>query len=294
MSEHSIIGRSSLGEQEQQDAQALRALVNSHDGLVLKIGLDGGPASPEQAPTKFLVYEGSTLVGYCGVDVHGGGEPEICGMVHPDYRRRGIGRALLARAVEASKQYGAEKLLVIVEENSAAGKPFVQQAGGTYQFGENRMQLVLGKTTNQKRHATSDDSAIHIRAAGPEALDTLVRVTAAVFGDPEEQVRLWMSETVTDPTVRCYIGEQNAETVGVARIYFNDGMVGIYGFGVVPELRGRGYGRQLLQNILDQLQAEGHEQIILEVETENRPAVNLYLSCGFENLTTYGYYQLVA
>lgn len=51
--------------------------------------------------------------------------------------------------------------------------------------------------------------------------------------------------------------------------------------GVAAERRGRGLGRQLLQNLLA---AAGPRQVLLEVRTDNGAAIELYRSEGFELL----------
>ena len=63
-------------------------------------------------------------------------------------------------------------------------------------------------------------------------------------------------------------------------------------FVVLPEHRGRGYGRQMLLDAIDILILEGWKQITIEVETENRRALGLYQSCGLQIVQTYDYYRL--
>ena len=58
---------------------------------------------------------------------------------------------------------------------------------------------------------------------------------------------------------------------------------GVFGMYVVPETRGRGAGRALLEKVLDSArQLEGLEQLHLSVSESNAAAKALYLSCGFE------------
>jgi ribosomal protein S18 acetylase RimI-like enzyme len=48
-----------------------------------------------------------------------------------------------------------------------------------------------------------------------------------------------------------------------------------------PEFRNRGFGRQLLETLFEQLRAANVGQVSLSVDTRN-PAVRLYRRCGFE------------
>jgi len=68
----------------------------------------------------------------------------------------------------------------------------------------------------------------------------------------------------------------------------------VVSFRVHPAHRRRGYGQQILVHVLDRLIAEGREQIMLEVATDNEAALSRYTSCGFEKAATYLYYTLSA
>jgi ribosomal protein S18 acetylase RimI-like enzyme len=62
-------------------------------------------------------------------------------------------------------------------------------------------------------------------------------------------------------------------------------------FGVLPEYRGRGYGRQLLLDAVDVLLRESSDRVVIEVATDNERALGLYRSCGFKVASAYGFYE---
>ena len=68
--------------------------------------------------------------------------------------------------------------------------------------------------------------------------------------------------------------------------------IGIYGFVVVPDYRGRGYGRQMLEETIRTIRSVSQKRITLEVDTTNTNAMGLYLSVGFDVETTYNYYAI--
>jgi ribosomal protein S18 acetylase RimI-like enzyme len=85
---------------------------------------------------------------------------------------------------------------------------------------------------------------------------------------------------------------ENAALVGVVG-YFREKArkarhrAKIWGMYVAPEARGRGHGRGLLAEVIARLsEADGVEQIELDVATYNAPARELYASMGFERTGT--------
>ena len=80
--------------------------------------------------------------------------------------------------------------------------------------------------------------------------------------------------------------------IGKLDVSFEGQSAFIYGFAVLPEYRGRGYGRQILARTIQELLALGREQIALEVSTENRNALSLFQACGFRETGSYDYYAL--
>ncbi|MBV9227977.1 MAG: GNAT family N-acetyltransferase, partial [Chloroflexi bacterium] len=67
---------------------------------------------------------------------------------------------------------------------------------------------------------------------------------------------------------------------------------GIYGFGILPDYRGRSYGRQMLEETIRTIRSQSQKTITISVDTTNTNALGLYLSCGFEIKATYGYYAM--
>lgn len=53
---------------------------------------------------------------------------------------------------------------------------------------------------------------------------------------------------------------------------------------VDPNEQGKGYGKQLLECVIDQAQQKGAESIFLEVRESNKAAINLYETMGFNEV----------
>lgn len=58
----------------------------------------------------------------------------------------------------------------------------------------------------------------------------------------------------------------------------------VMNFAVKPSFQGRGFGRRLFEEALNELLAAGVAEVHLEVRSSNQRARNLYLSCGFSEI----------
>ena len=98
----------------------------SDEALNVLIGTAWNGLEPEEGITKRLeqhsltylcAYEEAELVGFVNVVWDGGIHAFILDTtVHPDYRRRGVGTALVEKAAELAKEWGLEWLHVDYEE----------------------------------------------------------------------------------------------------------------------------------------------------------------------------------
>jgi ribosomal protein S18 acetylase RimI-like enzyme len=289
------VAYTALSEQRADEVAALRDRCNGVDGLLLKISIPR--MAPETSielrrPNAFLVYRGDALAGYCSLD----GDRhtvEICGMVAPEHRRKGIGTSLLTAARDTCAASGVSEVLLICEDASAAGQLFVATQHARRQFAEHRMELADWGAMLQ---GLTHEPDLSLRRAVAGETGTLARISAAVFGTESElkDIQMDIEREFSSPEVRFYLGQLGGSTgpvVSSLKLYLIESRASIYAFGVLPEFRRRGLAWQTLALLTQQLQAETVNHIGLEVETTNMPAISLYRACGFAPVTTYGYYR---
>ena len=279
-----LVAARDLSADGQAAARALRDLCNRADRLDLKVEVESAPWDRGSGPNRFLYYLDGALVGFCSLDE--GGDIEVCGMVPPAYRRRGIGRALLDAARSEARARGKSSILLIGEDASPGALALAASVDAPREFAEHHMEL------HGPGPAPPAAPRVEMRRATLDDIDALTTITAAAFGDPEDFVRSRITADLPDPDQRYYVGWFAGQPVGSLKVYTNGPGAGIYAFGVRPAERGKGLGRAILTETIRLLQAEGRDPMTLEVETENTPAINLYRSCGFQTTTTYGYYRV--
>jgi GNAT superfamily N-acetyltransferase len=89
-----------------------------------------------------------------------------------------------------------------------------------------------------------------------------------------------------------YLGLQvEGETVAVAIGVVERGWLGVYGVGVRPEFRRRGYGGRIMQALLAWGAAHGATHSYLQVMIDNPPALALYNQLGYREAYRYWYRQ---
>lgn len=292
-----------LGERELGEIRQLEEACRGGGVLDMKLNWEMLQSRPAAEINDLLYYEDGRLVGFMGlylIDPQGQ-EIEITAMIHPGYRRRNIGRRLIAEALALAAARGVDRILLITERSSISGSEFAKAMGFRYTVSEYRMKYAAAGLPGVL------DQGIRLRKASPADQGIITKIDALCFGKAEETDPGAALETVPgispgdadkaetegfaygwDAT---YAAELEGRIIGkICAVTENDSGY-IFGFGVLPELRNRGYGRIILRLMVAQLLAANVQTVILEVATQNERALHLYQSCGFREVTVYDYYE---
>jgi ribosomal protein S18 acetylase RimI-like enzyme len=283
-SRNGIVPVQGLARDELAEVTRLMERCNQYEGLDLPLYL---PAAGPQAPDgvcPFLHYSQGTLTGYLDSDTGN----EACGMVHPEYRRRGIGRALIAAVSEEYRQRGINRWFLICDEASPSGPAFARVVGAQRRMSEYRMEWT-GEHTSTARPAP-ERLVLHPVSALDQ--DLFLQTVAAAFGDPIAEVRQRYASRLKEPQLRYYLARRDGEPVGTVGLCEERNVVYITSLGVIPVHRGLGLGRAILTWVLDLLRGEGVTTIRLEVQTDNQQALSLYRKCGFREQTVYSFNEM--
>lgn len=207
-------------------------------------------------------------------------------MVHPAARRSGVFSRLLDAAVVEIARRGVPEALLVVDRSYVSGAAFAQSVGGTIEHSEHRMTL------RREPAAFVPDPLVAIRGASPGDGPFVLACIAEAFDLPAEAIETEDLEHLVAGVSGTLVIERAGEPVGTLRVNREGDSAGIYGFAVVPELRGRGIGRQVLSELASELTAKGLQRVSLEVSCNNDNALGLYLSCGFDVMGTEDYYAI--
>lgn len=278
-----------LSEKEYKEVNELAMLCSLQDKVNLKLELDyklNMRRSSEMGSitvNEFLFYVEDTLAAYLGLSSFGGSNNgEINGMTHPLFRRKGIFKKLFKLAVDESKKRSFRKLLLLSDGNSNSGIEFIKAVDGVYDFSEYRMK-------RQSKTALDSINSISLRKARKLDGKEIGRQNA-IFSDCPEEVECFPEEEEKFNIIT-YMVELKGEVIGKINVEYGDDSAFIGGFGILPDFRGKGYGKAALKSTLRLIDEKNIQNIELDVECKNNTALNLYKACGFEEKSVMNYYM---
>lgn len=89
----------------------------------------------------------------------------------------------------------------------------------------------------------------------------------------------------------CWVGEKAGQVVAYGIVTVGAGESHVLNVCVSPAMHGRGYGRRMMEKLMQAAKQKQAEMMILEVRPSNTRAVNLYRDLGFNEIgTRKGYY----
>ncbi|KTD87255.1 GNAT family N-acetyltransferase [Paenibacillus etheri] len=273
-----------------RNIEELQERCEQYDGISLKLNWDMLRQPSSVGDTEWVVtYEDDLLVGFLGL--YGfGSDMEICGMVRPGYRRRGIFTSLWNRAQIIIKRGNIATLLLNAPAASSSGVAFLQTL--PLQFNHAEYQMKWGGHSVASSDASSATGTVILRPAREDEASILVELDCGGFDIKiEDATELYDLQKQEDLQEHIMI-EMDGQPVGKMRLWTEDNETWIYGFTVNKKLRGLGIGRSALLQTIER-ERKNYNGINLEVALDNPNALKLYESCGFVIQNKQDYYRFI-
>lgn len=281
-----------LTQNDYDDIRNLEEICSKNDSTYLKLEIDyklnrsKWDKKKRNVNSEFMFYETNLLIGYIGICEFGGPELEINGMVHPAFRKNGVFKKLFQEVNCEFNKRTCKKMLLLNDHNSLSGESFIKTTGAIYEFSEYEMHL------NNIPNKTESSYRITLRKANNQDAREIALQNALYAGIPFEESQIILPEDEEKNGFVIFIAELDSKIIGKINLEINNGVGGIYGFGVRPEYRRKGYGREILIDSIKKLKKRNIKEVMLQVVTKNDKALNLYESCGFEVTSMMDYYGL--
>lgn len=258
--------------------------LGEHKFLRLQRGEDLGAA--------VLAFDDAELTGYAHTVTYGTGAERRAScefVVHPQFRRRGVGRMLLVQAIDHAHTKSARRLDLWAYNDNPASARMAAEFG----FRPTRRLLHLHRhMRNVPVAPTPSGASLRGFAAGVDD-ETLLALNNHIFaGHPEnghwtlDDLRARMAQPWFNPADVLMV-EIGGVLAGFCWLKIenrggDDGRVGeIYVIGTLPEFQGRGLGRYLVAQALARLLERDVETAAIYVDQSNETAIRLYESSQF-------------
>lgn len=253
-----------------------------------------------------VIHVGDQLVGYAHVDVTDRVEgPSAELVVHPLFRRHGLGRALVRGAVEAADAADpAGRLRLWAHGDHPSASALALSLG----FTRSRVLWQMRRSLFAELPEVTLPPGVRLRPFRPGQDDQpWVDLNKAAFADHPEQgkweladLHLRMKEPWFDPE-GFLLAERDGRLLGfhwtklhgelrnsadVGSHHDHDPIGEVYVLGVHPDAQGLGLGRTLTVAGLRYLRARGLDQVMLYVDESNPAATELYTRLGFARWST--------
>lgn len=284
-----IVLKKYISEEEKNEIQGLEDKCVEEDKVNMKLELNYRSKIEKDYKkdngdiNEFLNYLNNELIAYLSISNFGGNIAEINGMTHPGYRRRGIFTKIVTLALEECKKRKFSEVLLLCDDKSYSGMKFIEGINGEYSFSECRMNCIDWRIEERNNN-------ILLEKANNDKIYEINRLNGIFFGDIWSESILPEDED-KDGTTTYLIVLQN-KTIGKIKVTKDLSSAFISGFGIIPEFRGKGYGKAILVEVLNNLNKENINKVSLDVEIKNKSALYLYKSCGFKEESIMNYYSI--
>lgn len=265
----------------------LQSVCRKHDELEGGVFLDNSVNFNSDMNNIFVYYKDNQLVSYISLFAPNNNEAEVSAYTLPKYRKKGCFKALLSKVIAEISKYEVKDLLFVCEPQSVDGVEVIKKIEANHEFSE----YLLGYNCESDAAKIDVSNELELKKCEIDDLEKLVSINGTIFNEDYEMAKSKVVKSFESERIDQYVVSLNNKFIGVVSINIDDGECSVFGLGILEEHRGVGNGKAMVKKLLKKLNHNEIEDIIIEVDSKNEIAYNLYISCGFEAEMTFDYYR---
>lgn len=263
-----------LTKEEKDDIQSLENRCNVVEGLKNKAYLSSEINFNKELPCFFMAYDHGKLKAFLTAFMPTSEVAEIIAVTAPKARKKGYFKNLFLFAREILLQAGVKKVLFQLEPNGVAALKAIDS------FKPNKLERSEYTMSCKQRIDDGASNELVFKVLKVEHKDEYIKLNNEIFEDVGDNEKL-VNAILNSDTRVAYIAYLGDESVGMFNLAYEEDMAYCYGVGIIKKYRGKGLGKQLMTFILNE-GLKHTNKIVLDVDSSNPAAYNLYLKCGFE------------
>ena len=278
-----IQSTNTLNDHQLLEAKALIAVCQKYDGTFRDPYLSNMLNFDPDMPAFFLYYEKGELVGLLTVYADDQ-DVDVAILVHPNYRRQGIARALYRSFEKETASYPIESVTFQTERVFLEKHPEFASNWGLVE--DEETETWLGK--DRRPYPLATVSNLEVVLADRSYQDQISQLKFEVFSEEHESrevVDRYVAKALKDPESRLYILLKNGQVIGTCTVDLSSNTNYLYGLAIAELERGKGYGSYLAKSLVNQLIEQNDKAFQIAVEDSNVGAKRLYEKIGFVKQT---------
>jgi ribosomal protein S18 acetylase RimI-like enzyme len=229
-----------------------------------------------------LYYNNKELIGVVSIFAPLRNEAEISVCVNPKNRRKGIAKELLEIAHNNLKEFDINTILYVCNRNSKNGIEILKRKEFTLHHTEYTLKYI-------KQAKNNNSQRIIVRTAGENDIEIMTGILSNAFGSTYNEAKNFIESSIKSKTRKGYIAVKDNKSIGIAFVGYEKD-ISINTFGIIKSEQHKGYGKELLNSIISQIDYSNND-IVIDVDSNNMNAYKLYKKIGFEEILTIDYYQ---
>ena len=278
-----IQSTNTLNDHQLLEAKALIAVCQKYDGTFRDPYLSNMLNFDPDMPAFFLYYEKGELVGLLTIYADDQ-DVDVAILVHPNYRRQGIARALYESFEKETASYPIESVTFQTERIFLENHPDFASNWGLVE--DDETETWLGK--DRRPYPLATISNLEVVLADRSYQDQISQLKFEAFSEEHESrevVDRYVAKALKDPESRLYILLKNDQVIGTCTVDLSSNTNYLYGLAIAELERGKGYGSYLAKSLVNQLIEQNDKAFQIAVEDSNVGAKRLYEKIGFVKQT---------
>lgn len=278
-----IQATNTLNDHQLLEAKSLIAICQNDDGTFRDPYLSNMLNFDPYMPAFFLYYEKGELIGILTVYADDP-DVDVAILVHPNYRRQGIARALYGSFEKETASYPIESVTFQTERIFLERHPDFVNNWGLVE--DEETETWLGK--DRRPYPLATVSNLDVLLADRSYQDQISQLKFQAFSEEHESkevVDRYVAKALKDPESRLYILLKNGQVIGTCTVDLSSNTNYLYGLAIAEHERGKGYGSYLAKSLVNQLIEQNDKAFQIAVEDSNVGAKRLYEKIGFVKQT---------